>query len=339
MNSWLFLLAPVSVLAVMFFFGVIGCAAIAGLDEVFTAPTYDERVKGEASLVAYWRLGEPSSTPVPSSGGAAKSQVGPNNGDYEPLAKAPVDNARHSPPVGPSPIQLGLPGLLTKFPNETGMQSKDGAGYVQVPFAPDLNPPNFTFEAWVNPDIGDDDNQSPGNYYCIVESTGPPGKNGLGAKKFGFGLYIGPKDVPPKTPPGQYFWQIWMGDGNKLSQVAVSKDPVTFKKTTYLVLTFDNTKLQLFLYLPGTGQDLDKIAGQFSATFPQFKPVDSTILGDFYIGSGSNLYPAVPGIPAQRLYPFKGYIQEVALYNTDLSAPNNQGLGNLAGHEQSGGDI
>ena len=112
-----------------------------------------------------------------------------------------------------------------------------------------------------------------------------------------------------------------------------------FKHTTYLALTFDGTNLQLFLYLPGTGQDLDAIAGQISALFPQFKPVDSTILGDFYIGSGSNLYTAVPGIPAQRLYPFKGYIQEVALYNVDLSAPNNQGLGNLGGHEQSGGDI
>jgi len=45
--------------------------------------------------------------------------------------------------------------------------------------------------------------------------------------------------------------------------------------------------------------------------------------------------------PFQRLYPFKGKIQEVALYNVDLSVYNNsiaiQGV--LASHELSGGNF
>jgi hypothetical protein len=342
----LWLLGALAVLVSISLFGFVGCAAIAGLDEDFkVAPSYDQSIQGESTLVAYWRLGEPIATPVPSTGGTAKSETNRHNGDYQPLGTAPADTARHSPPVGGTPIQLGQkPGLLTKSPDHTGMQSTSGAGYVQIPFADELNTTTFTFEAWLNPDIGDDDNKFPGNYYCIVESTGPAGKDGLGKKSAGFGLYIGPKDVPPKTPPGPYFWQVWMGDGTKLSQVGVSNKPVEFKKTTYLALTFSaDTGLQLFVYLPGTKQNLDAMTGQLNVNFPPgFKfraAVDSQFLGDFFIGSGSNLYPDVPGAPTQRLYPFKGYIQEVAMYNADLSAPNNTGLAKLAGHELSGGDV
>ena len=46
--------------------------------------------------------------------------------------------------------------------------------------------------------------------------------------------------------------------------------------------------------------------------------------------------------PSQRLYPFKGKIQEVALYNTDLSVDSTNALdiqSVLAVHEMSGGDL
>jgi hypothetical protein len=334
MTLFLFILAPITVLAILSLFGVVGCAAILGLDEVNYAPTYDGTIENEPSLVAYWRLGEPQPASFPTKSGSAKSQTGLHNGDYELLSPVTTaDKAHHSPPTAGT-ITLGqTPGLLEKFPSQTGMQV-DG-GHVVVPVDPALNPPQFTFEAWVNPDIGDDDTKFPGNYYCLFESTGPPGQNGLGPKNSGFGLYIGPKDVPPKTPPGDYFWQVWMGDGAKLSQVAVSKDKVQFKTLTYLALTFDGTNLQLFLYFPGTNQNLDSIAGAMQANVSAFTP-DST--GNLFIGTGSNLYPAA-GIPKQRQYPFKGTIQEVALYKVDLSAPNNQGLGKFGAHEQAGGNF
>jgi hypothetical protein len=61
--------------------------------------------------------------------------------------------------------------------------------------------------------------------------------------------------------------------------------------------------------------------------------------GEFLIGAGSNLYPVL-GAPPQRLYPFKGKIQEVALYKRDLSAPNNTGVQTtLRQHEMAGGNL
>jgi len=336
LSPLLLLLAPVTVFAILFLFGVVGCAAILDVQDVSFESTYDATIKKETSLVAYWRLREPNTTTVPSSGGAAKSETGSHNGDYEKLAPATtIDKAHHSPATAGT-ISLGVkPGLLELFPDSTCIQV-DG-GYVQIPFDDKLNPPQFTLEAWINPDIGND---GQGNYYCLYESTGPPGPSGVGKKQTGFGLYIGPKDVPPKTPPGLYFWQVWMGDGTKLSQAAVSKDPVKFKQITYIVLTFDGTNLQLFLYYPGTNQNMDQISGELQANISSFKRNDSSNLGggDFFIGSGGNLYPNA-GILKVRLYPFKGEIQEVALYNVDLSAPNNQGLGKLAGHEMAGGKL
>src|SRR5215471_4548264 len=149
MDTWLLLLAPVTVFTVLFFFGAIGCAAILDLDDVSYAATYHKTITDETTLVAYWRLGEPNSTPVPSTG-TAKSETGSHSGDYQKLtAVATVDKTRHSPPTA-GIITLGQrPGLLSKFSNDTGMQT-DG-GFVRVPFDDQLNPGTFTFEAWVKP--------------------------------------------------------------------------------------------------------------------------------------------------------------------------------------------
>ena len=72
-----------------------------------------------------------------------------------------------------------------------------------------------------------------------------------------------------------------------------------------------------------------------------FKRNDTSMAGggDFFIGTGSNLFPSV-GSPHQRLYPFKGKIQEVALYNKDLSGgpPDYPGVTTTLGpHEVAGG--
>jgi hypothetical protein len=342
MGDWYLLLTPFAVLVAVLLFGAVGCAAILDIQDVSYEkkpdgkPDYPATIKKEPSLVAYWRLGEASSTPVPSSGGAAKDEQNAHNGDYQKLPAAPaVDKPRHSPKTAGT-IVLGVkPGLLVHAPDDTCILV-DG-GFEQVPFSDTLNPPQFTIEAWVVPDIGSDDQ---GNYYCLVESSGPPGPKGLGKKQTGFGLYMGPKDVPPKTLPGPYSWQVWMGDGTKFAQVAVSPENVRFNQLTYLVLTFDGNNLQLFLYFPDTGENLDlSNLRKLQANVATFKRNDSSNLGggNFFIGSGSNLYPAA-GAPNQRLYPFKGKIQEVALYNVDLSAPNNQGLGKLGGHESAGGN-
>ena len=83
-------------------------------------------------------------------------------------------------------------------------------GYVQIPANDALNPSAFTFECWI--DLTGFDQEPEGNYYCLVESTGPA--NGVDPRSTGFGLYLGPKD--PNAPAGPYFWQVWMGDGTAI---------------------------------------------------------------------------------------------------------------------------
>jgi len=100
----MFLVAPISVFAVLSFFGIIGWAVIAGLDDSYQAgpdgtPDYAATINKEANLVAYWRLGGGQPAKFPTTGGDAKSDTGLHNGDYFLLAQTATDKARHSPHI------------------------------------------------------------------------------------------------------------------------------------------------------------------------------------------------------------------------------------------------
>jgi hypothetical protein len=351
MLVWYFLLGALAVLAALLLFGFVGC----GLDEIGTGPStdYPTTIQQTSDLVAYWRLGEPVSTPVAVIGNptppgdvafSANNQHNPNdpsnpfNGSYFRLNPAGSDTKRQSNKT-PGTLTLGVtPGILQLLPASTCVQVN--GGFVQIPFSPALNPQAFSLEAWVVPyDEGFD--PGPPYYQCIAESTGPPG---LGPRSSGWGLYIGPQT--PNDPPGSpYYWQVWMVDSsNEFRQVATSFVPVVSNRSFYVVLTFNPLgnppNLQLFLYAPDTQQDLSLNGVRFlTANVIGFKPNTN---GDFFIGAGSNLFPAAAGPPAQRLYPFNGRIQEVALYNVDLSggAPNDGGIMTTLGpHEAAGGNF
>jgi hypothetical protein len=114
------------------------------------------------------------------------------------------------------------------------------------------------------------------------------------------------------------------------------------------VLTFDGTNLQLWLYYPDTQQQLDirhlmgaraDVTASLQGSFRR-NDTSNDGKGDFFIGSGSNL--SFGGTPSHRLYPFKGKIQEVALYKSNLagSGPNFDDLfKKLVPHETSGGNV
>lgn len=346
----LLLIGALAVLASVLLFGFVGCS----LDELGTGPSedYPTTIQQTPGLVAYWRLGEPASTPIAVADGSLippgdvafsannqskpKDPSNPFNGVYFTLPPAAADTARQSNAT-PGTLTLGItPGILELLPSATCMQVN--GGFVQIPFSSALNPKEFTLEAWVVPfDEGFD--PGPPYYQCIVESTGP---QGLGTRTSGWGLYIGPQ-VPSDPPGSPYFWQVWMVDTTgSLRQVATSAEPVVSNRSFYVVVTFNKTatpNLQLFLYAPGTGQDLSIAGVRFlEADVTGFQQNTS---GDFFIGTGSNLFPAA-GPPAQRLYPFNGRIQEVALYNVDLSggAPNDGGVSTTLGpHEAAGGNF
>jgi hypothetical protein len=323
MNLWLFLLAPITVLAILSAFGVIGCAAILSVDDVSykttpdNKPDYPGTIKDQKDkLVAYWRLVESGSE-----GAEAKDETGSHSGNYHVFTAALNGDQPHHSPKTKGIITPGQSGLVASSPSTCN--HFDG-GYVQVGFSDKLNLSPFSLECWVFPD--DITGEAPGNYYCLFESTGPAGKTDLGPKS-GFGLYIGPRD--PKTTTGPFYWQVWMGDSKTKSfvQKAVVSDTsntVHFNALTYLLLTFDGTNVQLFLYYPGTNQNCDlKSILALQASVQNFQPNDATVIGGgpFFIGAGSNLFPAASKAPP-RLYPFKGKIQEVAFYNVDMSAPD-----------------
>ena len=340
------LIGALALLITVLLFGFAGCnfQPGAGCDVPKLFPTYAEAVEGTSGLVAYWRLGEPDTTPLPSSGGAAKEEIGGHNGDYKVNPSTAADDQRHSP-ASAGQLFLGVsPGLLEQ-PNQSNLSCmKTDGGYTEVPWAPELNPQQFTFEAWVQPDPLLD----PRYFYCLVESTGPTFPQ---PRNSGWGLYLGPSDINNPDPAGPLLWQVWMGDGTGFKRVAIANpnfpadsngNPVSVLTLTYLALTFDgNTGLQLFLYLPNMGQNIthENLQTLESTTIPpmSFKPNDDPSAGkhgDFLIGVGSFLtFNPAP----QRLYPFKGKIQEVALYNKSFTdCPGI--LGTLAGHEVSGGN-
>ena len=88
--------------------------------------------------------------------------------------------------------------------------------------------------------------------------------------------------------------------------------------------------MRLWLYYPDTNQKLDivhLIGDEADVTQPArlggpFKRNDASAFGKggFLIGVSTPLFP-VTILPTQRLYPFKGRIQEVALYKRDLVGP------------------
>jgi hypothetical protein len=354
------LVGALALLVAVLLFGFVGCTPFEAAPEPVTPPApgeptpvppkdYADAITPTADLVAYWRLGEANPPSFPTSGGYAKDVQGLFNGDYIQFLPSQLaqDKPRHSPATIGT-IVLGVtPGLLQNWPNDPCL-SLDG-GFVFIPWADALNTDQFTFEAWVSPDPG----LLTGAYYCLAETAGPP----VATKKTGWGLYLGPENP---ASPGLPVWQVWMGDGTTYSPVLLAKPadpdpnkvappfagpPQTILTLTYLALTFDGTNLQLWLYYPDHNTQIGAqyyLAAQKKVT--TFKRNDSSAngKGNFVIGSGSNLFPppAVPGNPLHRLYPFKGKIQEVALYKRDLSAPANSGVQTtLVSHELSGGHM
>ena len=340
MTEWYFLFGALALLVPLLLCGFVGCAQLADIGDAIDTTDYPTAIKSTPDLVAYWRLGEPASTPIDSPG-KAKSEVGGFHGIYRTLNPVTTpDNQQHSFETT-GIIAFGeTPGLL-QLSSLSPCINVDG-GFVEVPFNLQLNPPEFTLEAWVSPDP----TMAKGFFHCLVQSAGP---EGLGQKKTGWGLYLGPND----PPNDDYCWQVWMGNGTDFKRVLIANrhSNPTKLQLTYLVLTFDGTKnARLWLYYPDTSQDLTFIVyvlgDQADVTKPEllggpFKRNDASADGKglFLIGAGSPLFP-VTTPPTQRLYPFKGSIQEVALYKKDLAGPPPDFPGlltTLGPHEQAGG--
>jgi hypothetical protein len=336
MSTSLLFLTPLAVLIVVLLLGFVGCNLVFSLDEA-PAGEYINTIIAEPTLVAFWPLSEANTTPVPSTGTAFDAGgTHTHPGNYN-KATITADAKRFSAAAA-GDITLGIkPGLLevTKPVDETQKPCIEvNGGFVEVPFDSLINPVPFTIEAWIVPEF---DATPDKNYYCLFESSFPEG--GV-QKKVGFGLYAGPEN-PASAQVQPIRWQVWMGNGQSFQMVGMSTDVVHFRQLTYLALTFDpgvpNNNLILFLYYPGTGQDLSMASvATLQATVTNFKANNQAPGGSLLIGMGRNLFPGVmvDPVPLQPfLYAFPGKIQEVALYSSALD------ITKLANHETAGGNV
>src|SRR5262245_16559919 len=248
MTDWLLVLTVLSVAAVLACFRFAGCALFYNYSG-YTVTDYVSTITDEISLLAYWRLGEPSTTAAgdfPTAGDTAKDEIGstPSNptgdhpGTYQKIFLA-ADPAFQSPETAMMPIlNAGQQGLLPSDPSATSVQV-DG-GFVSVPFSSTFNPdPDkpFSVEAWVNAEWDTKNEQNV--FRCVVASrqdTGP------GLPKFGYMIYAGPKLDPTTftTTDSTMHWQAWVGDGTTW-QMLVMDEQVEIGQT-YLILCWNGDK-------------------------------------------------------------------------------------------------
>ena len=316
MIDWYFLLAPVAVLAVLLLFHFIGCN--------FGGPPGGYETFARNNAVAYIRLREKPGDTV------AKNEIGAPDGTFG-TAPAPLEAGEPtwlSTRVDVPGFDLGVtdPRLLQTDSSSSAIRV-DG-GFVQVPAnVPPLdNLTEFTLEVLVHPEW--DVVFKRGKYYCVLESADfitMPGLPPPVQKNAGFGIYAGPETLDPTSP---YVWQFWMGVGSGFRPSSpkpftpVPKNPVpnpgpiVRPEPTYLAVTFSKSQQLAFLYVyTPEHHDMDYTTYEL---FPLTSYVPAS--KDLFIGIAPEgpLFPPPSGSPV-TLYPFKGLIGEVAIYDKVLT--------------------
>ncbi len=144
--------------------------------------------------IAYWRLGE-------SSGTTAQDQQGQYPGSYE------------------NGVGLAKPGALAGD-TDTSVSFNGTSQYMDVPYAPALNPTTFSIDAWVYLTGG------AGTYRGIMASRYYPQ---------GWSLYAG----------GSNDFEFWLNNGSSVVQLAGGT--ATLNTWTYLAATFDGTHVTFYV--------------------------------------------------------------------------------------------
>ncbi len=138
-------------------------------------------------------------------------------------------------------------------------------------------------------------------------------------KAFGVAIYAGPE---PGQNSGPDIWQVWLGNGTTFAPITSNTNNplpfVDFTKTNYVAVTYDGSTQLLNLYTYVAGIEMDNSPFNTVHDFnvssyqPNTNPNSPLLIGmnQVPIGSGSN----VP-----LFHPFKGRIQEVAIYSKALT--------------------
>ena len=294
MSGSVLVLVPIALLAIVVLLGFVGCG------KPFTIAPYGDQILAIKGLTAYWPLNELA-------GPKAIDKKGGHDGAYLDKNLPPPEDALFPIPavslasMPPSPHPgAGAPGTLM-FGQPTIMHGdpwsatvKLDGGFVRVPWDAAFNPPEFTVEAWVQPGWVTGD----GTLRVVIDS-----RQAAGGHVFGFALYA--------TEGGLWEAVIGTGGAGGVEQVTATGPMVKTTETAYLAVTFAGGALSLLVdglsagsvpanYAPNTGVDL--FIGMGAPFLPQ------------------RSQPQPPGTLTGPLFPFKGTIQDVAVYNRVLNA-------------------
>jgi Concanavalin A-like lectin/glucanases superfamily len=250
-------------------------------DEVFRK-RYENQVLNNGFLLSYWRLGDAVSSLVAED----SAQAMPKAGAY---TTAGVNRAQ---PDGALSVGTQSGDICAQF---TGNQ-----GYVEIDFDQLLNPPyDFTVELWINPEGNPTAPQTVYGSYEL-DSAGEVIR----------GIVI---DVLPGSPPDV---RVRVGNGASSTALTASLGSGTqYGGWRHVAATYKFGNRTLSLYVDPAGGKPAKIQPDPNdATSPQVMFVEnktaSTRIG---AGLASNQGPPYPAA-----HFFKGYIDEVALYNICL---------------------
>jgi hypothetical protein len=292
MSASLIVLIPVVLLGLVAALCFVGCIfPVSGLPSgPFQPGTYETAVIQTNGLVALWPLNdEPLGTTniVPSAADVAPKPAGvmPFNGNYEGTLNTSFELNQNS--IVPGDSDGSNPACVS-------FNGKNG--FVSVPFHQELNPPlQFTLEAWVQPNWTPDQQ---GTRAVVISANGPA--------NVGYGIFASTTQTTTGTSS---VWTAVIGTGTAQPSVSV---PITFGTASYLAMTFLNNTLSLFVFpVNGTPNNM-QVNGAYVQEQSNPPPPQQSTATPLFIGMGR------PDMPTANMFPFNGFMQDVAVYNVAL---------------------
>lgn len=264
--------APLLIAAIVMAVRFVGCTFHPGVAQT----PYSTEIMNTPGLVSFWRLNETSGT-------TANDSTDGNAGTYE------------------NGVTLGVPSQVLIDTDNTAAKFDGVSQFVQVPFAANINPAQFTVEAIVNPSaIGPG---GAGDFHIVAFSRSDDTANNA----FGYNLTLHGSGVEARVAGGS---------GPAVSVVAVPAEAVAEGGPYYLAMTYDGTALTLYVNPtdPFDPANPGETAQQQATANVAYAPNPAS---DFLIGASN-----FPG-PGEHLF-FPGVINDVAIYNVALDFPTIQ---------------
>ncbi|MBV9220002.1 MAG: LamG domain-containing protein [Methylobacteriaceae bacterium] len=296
MSAMLLVLLPLGLLAIVSLLCFVGCSFSAA--GIATYYQYQQTVLQTSGVLALWSLNEASGTIAYNGVTTADPST---NGTYLATTVPYPDDSQDALKSAPAPgtFQIGQsPGIVAGDcangdPNQVSSCAVFDGGYVSVAANASLNPAQFSIEAWVRPDWAASD---PAAFRIVAMSrdNSPPIFKG-------FALYARPDNV----------WGVSVSDGTAPLTEVKANGPFALGLTNHLVATYDGSTL--VLYVDGDASSLPNL------------PYNPNVTKPLYIATGAPELPLRTGTAVNDpthgpLNPFKGVIQDVAIYNRALTS-------------------